>query len=650
MARYQPYVEDFNSELSEAIPLTRRQATKRSSGLANSTSADASSYEAEGASVSDSGYSSHAEATTPTETPPPQKSQTPAPPPPQTSRTQQSSTRPSRSPSNPAPAPFTRPSSKSFSRAQSSPAVPRNIPSSYNTTRRELRESSPTTSTGGSDDCDCPDCGKTPSKPVTSGNTSNRNSGVWSVPEHSSYHGSYSSSPSSYAGYQYPMKYDGYSEGAPAHVGYTEPSREGGSSRRERSSTQSSMPPPPRPLSSFAGSSTTTSSHTPSGSWSQASYNSGYFGSHHSSPAAPTPASTCPPTYSSSMYPPPPIDTSVPGPSPHSTYEYSPYAPPSSTSSYGHSYTPDPWSQSPVPQTPNYHQASEPSYHPAVEYSSMPPPPPIINRRNSMRAQANAGAVLESSSDYPHPQVSHHRERRPSNRVHSGERPSSWYGQSQFQEVPSRSISVPPAQSEPAATISSSSRRVVTPQPIRRRDSNTSQGSGSHSSRLPSALSRAMETCAIDDEPHHRSSRHGHSYHRSSGHYEYHHGAVARRDTGTMMQSSHSNRSSDSGSSGHSHDGREELLVLDSDEPFTMRYPAGVPVKLQLNGGQTPRTISLGSRNKNENVEFSTAYKYIQQRQQQVHAQLEHGVTQMDHYDRRATGDYSHRSYERQRV
>lgn len=270
-----------------------------------------------------------------------------------------------------------------------------------------------------------------------------------------------------------------------------------------------------------------------------------------------------------------------------------------------------------------------------------------------MRAQANAGAAIpEPSSDYHHSHGSHRRERRSSGRVHGGERPVSWYGQPQFQDMPNRSVSVPPAQAE-AAPISSSSRRMAAPQPPRRRDSNTSRGSGDSSSRhQPSSLSRAMETCAIDDEPPHRSSHHGHhSHHRSSGHYEYHHGALARRDTGTLMQSSRSNRSSDSDSSGHSHNsGREELVVLDSDEPFTMRYPAGVPVKLQLNGGHTPRKISLKSRDKNENVEFSIAYRYVQQRQQQVHAQLQHGA-QMEHYDRRtAASEYPHRSYERQRV
>lgn len=645
MASYQPYVEDYNSELSEAVPLTRRQTTKRSSGLSNSTSADASSYETEGNSVSDSGYSSHAEAGTPRESPPPRKSTTPAPP----SRTQTQSARPSRSSSNPAPPPFTRPSGKVFPRTVS-PAVPRNIPSSYNTVRRE---SSPATSAGGSDDCDCPDCGKVPSKPVTSGSSPSRSNGVWPVPvpvpapEHS-YHG-YSSSPSSsaYAPFQYPSEYDGYN----AKTVYPEFIQEPSSSRRERS-PKSSMPPLPRPVSTFVGSSATSSSHTPSGSWSQSSYNSGY--SHHSSSPAlapPTPASTCPPSYGSSMYAPPPMDTSPHGPSPRPTYDNSPYAPPVSAPSYGYTYAPDPWAQSPVPPAPNYHQAPEPSYHPVQEYSSMPPPPPIPNRRNSMRAQANAGAAIpEPSSDYHHTHGSHRRERRPSNRVHNGERPVSWYGQPQFQDVPNRSVSVPPVQAE-SAPISSSSRRLATPQPPRRRDSNTSRGSGDSSSRHhPSSLSRAMESCAIDDEPPHRSSHHGHSHHRSSGHHEHHH-ALARRDTGTMMQSSRSNRSSDSDSSGHSYNsGREELVVLDSDEPFTMRYPAGIPVKLQLNGGHTPRRISLKSRDKNENVEFSIAYRYVQQRQQQVHAQLQHGA-QMEHYDRRTTAsEYPQRGYERQRV
>ncbi|KAI5838263.1 hypothetical protein DFP73DRAFT_267908 [Morchella snyderi] len=657
MAVYEePYVEDYNSELSEAIPLTRRQTTKRASGLSNSISADSTSYEPESTNVSDSGYSSHAEASTPGETPPP-KSATPSTP----SRNQ---ARSSRSPSNPALPPFTRPSSKSFSRAQASAGtVPRNIPSSYNTVRREYRESSPSTSTGGADDCDCADCGK-PSKPMTS--SPSRNSGVWpaSVPEHP-YQATYSSSPSSssYASYPYPSKYDGYSESAPTHAPYATDPREGSSSRRERSSTQAAMPPPPRPLSTFAGTTATTSSHSPSGSWSQSTYSSSGYAAHTSSPtpAAPAPSTTCPPTYSSSMYPPPPIDTSVHS-STHS-YDYSPYAPPSASATYGHSYTPDPYSQSPVPPAPNYYQ--EPSYHSdshhsdsyhsdsyhQPEYSSLPPPPAFMGRRGSMRASASA-AVLDSSEyytqpEYTHPQVAQHRERRSSNRVHSSERPTSWYSQSQFQDVPSRSVSVPPAQSDPQPAPTSS-RRMATPQPIRRRDSSNSQGSGSHSSRLPSSLSRSMETCAIDDEPPSRSSRHGHSHHRSSGYYEHHqHGAVTRRDAGTLMQNSHSNRSSDSGSSGYSHDsGREELVVLDSDEPFTMRYPAGVPVKLSLNGGHSPRTISLG--NKNDNFEYSIGYKYVQQRQQQLHAQLSGGT---DHYDRRTTSaDYSHRSYERQRV
>lgn len=652
MAVYEePYVEDYNSELSEAIPLTRRQTTKRASGLSNSISADSTSYEPESTNVSDSGYSSHAEASTPGETPPP-KSATPSTP----SRNQ---ARPSRSPSNPPLPPFTRPSNKSFSRTQSSGSVPRNIPSSYNTIRREYRESSPSTSTGGADDCDCADCGK-PSKPVTS--SPSRNSGVWpvGVPEHP-YQATYSSSPSSssYASYPYSSKYDVYSESAPTHSPYATDPREGSSSRRERerSSTQSSMPPPPRPLSTFAGASATTSAHTPTGSWTQSTYSSGYA-AHSSSPApaAPAPSSTCPPAYGSSMYPPPPLDTSVHTSSSHS-YDYSPYAPPSASASYGHSYTSDSYSQSPVPPAPNYYQ--EPTYHSdsyhsdsyhQPEYSSLPPPPAFTGRRGSMHARASA-AVLDSSEyytqpEYTHPQVEKHRERRSSNRVHSSERPSSWYSQSQFQDVPNRSVSVPPAQSDPQA-VPSSSRRVATPQPIRRRDSSNSQGSGSHSSRLPSSLSRSMENCAIDDELPSRSSRHGHSHHRSSGYYEHHqHSAVTRRDAGTLMQNSHSNRSSDSGSSGYSHDsGREELVVLDSDEPFTMRYPAGVPVKLSLNGGHSPRTISVG--NKNENYEYSIGYKYIQQRQQQLHAQL--GL-ETEHYDRRTSADYSHRSYERQRV
>jgi hypothetical protein len=112
------------------------------------------------------------------------------------------------------------------------------------------------------------------------------------------------------------------------------------------------------------------------------------------------------------------------------------------------------------------------------------------------------------------------------------------------------------------------------------------------------------------------------------------------------MQSSRSNGSSDSGSSS-GHEGREELVQLtvpDSDESFTMRYPAGIPVKLQLNGGTFQRILSFGRKSKNVNIEDPIAYGCVRQRQQQVHAQLQYAAGQLDHSDRRTSAEYHHRS------
>ncbi|PWW77436.1 hypothetical protein C7212DRAFT_342735 [Tuber magnatum] len=643
---YQAYVEDYNSELSEAVPVVplRRQTTKKPSGLNKSSTVEElpePSYEG----VSDSGYSSHSVASTPiTETPPPPPPKAPTPAPVRKNQ-------PSRSSSGPIP--FNRPSSKSFSRT-AAPAVPRNITNAnsggygYSSSYGAGRDGSPG---GGSSDCDCPDCGKTPSKSSpTISSSSSATSSAWPIHQQpSSYHHSppYGQSPS-YPGYHYPQRYDGYS--APTDSAVSDSSAGASGSRKSRSS----MPPPPRPQSTFAGSTTTTSTHS-SGSipWSHtSSYSSpGYFDVHSSSsPVPPAPSTTCPPGYGSSMYAPPPLNTSIAAPPPpSSSYSNSPYAPPS-VPNYGYppatDYTAgDYYGQSTAPPTPS---SSLPSSdyrdgYVSSEYSVMPPPPPIVNRRSSMRAQAGATASTDSSPDYTH-SVPHHPQRRMSSRAHGGERPPSWYGQSQlqYQEAPERSYSVPPTNT--SAPAESSRRRGTTPQPIRRRESNNSQGtSGSHSARLgASALSRSMEACTIDDHTP-RSSHHRHS---SSGHpYDSHH-AVARREPGTMMQSSHSNRSSDSGSSS-GHDGREELVQLtvpDSDEPFTMRYPAGVPVKLQLNGGTFQRILSFGRKSKNVNIENPIAYRYVQQRQQQVHAQLQYGAGQLDHSDPRTSAEYHHRS------
>lgn len=524
---YQPYVEDYDSVISQVVPLTRRQHQRGKSSLSQEMS---SSYDG----VSDSGYSS---TNTPNnETPPPPKAATPAP----TSTTPGPGGRKDAFKRASTPG-IQRPSSKAFNRT-SSPAVPRNIPGA------KPRERSPTMpSTGGADECDCDDCKKD--------TTSKTSSSSPSAPS-GSYTGSYGQPPLWQGSYQQPTsRFDDASFD--------------GAYGREAERKRSSMPiTPVRPLSTFSGA--TASSYT---------VPSAYPGYYSSSPvSAPAPPSTCPPT-AFSAYAPPPLDTSV-GSSGHAGY--SPYISPFG-SSYGH----DSWERTPVTSS---------SYQ---DYSAMPPPPPLLSgtarRRNSVKQPAHP-----EGEEYSPPQ------RRPSRL--SGDRPTSW-ASAPYRDFDGfdRSISVPPSgaiATEPAR------RKTVTPgPPPRRRESSHSQGvSGQLSGRLgPSALSRAMESCTISDEPpvvrgHARSHSDYYSHSASS------HGQLARREPGTM-----------SGGSYH-YDEQVQMTVPDQDgEAFTVRYPAGIPVKLQLN-----------------------AFRHVQQRQQEVHNQLRYGA--LEHGSRKpSANDYTYR-------
>jgi hypothetical protein len=203
-----------------------------------------------------------------------------------------------------------------------------------------------------------------------------------------------------------------------------------------------------------------------------------------------------------------------------------------------------------------------------------------------------------------------------------------------------RSVSVPPQGTMPPESIR---RKTATPGPASTRRRESGSSSGLHTGRIgPSALSRAMESCAIEDEPPSRNHSRSHSEYYSN--YGPSQGQLARREPGTLMQSN--NGESGSTRFGSSHrDSREELVqmtVPDSDgETFTMRYPAGIPVKLQLNGA-AHRTIAFGSKDKNESVEHNIEYRYVQQRQQQVHAQLQYGA--IEHGSQKPSStDYSHR-------
>jgi hypothetical protein len=537
---YQPYVEDYDSQVSEVVPLTRRQPRGKS-GLSNEMS---SSYDG----VSDSGYSS-TNAGTPNETPP-LKSTTPAPINTPSPRAQKDAFKRASTPG------IQRPSSKAYNRT-SSPAVPRNIPGA------NPRERSPTMpSTGGADECDCADCKKdtaskgSPPSPYGS--------------YHGSYHGSYGQSPS-WAGFHYPTE----------------------SPREEKK--RSSMPPPPRPSSTFSG---TISS----------SYSAGYGGyfehTRSPAPAPPTPSSTCPPT-AFSAYPPPPVNTANHSPGPCA---FSPYGPPPSLPSYGGHYDA-------YPVTPS-------SSYPDT-YSSMPPPPLLsgsgstTKRRNSIRGQAGTGYYDLDDCTAQLPQ-------RRSSRT--GDRPPTWASAS-YRDLDGldRSMSVPPGASIPAEAIR---RKTTTPGPApRRRESGHSQGMSGTMRLGPSGLCRAMESCAIDDAPVRSHSR-SHSDYYSHGH------SIARRDPGSVMHSADYSHSP-SRSSGAYPDDLVQMTMPDMDgETFTMRYPAGIPVK-----------IALGHKKK-DSIENNVAYRCVQQRQQQVHAQLQYAA--LEHGGRKsAAGEYTHRSSRR---
>ena len=481
---HQPYVEDYDSVISEVVPLTRRTTVREKSGLSQSTTVDSSAFDR----ISDSGYSSH-EANTPSndssETPP-RKSHTPGP---GGVGRKDSMKRAS------TPGYGHRAASKSFSRT-ASPAMPRNIPG-------PPRPRSQSITTGGADECDCSDCGKkAPSKPYSSSPHSPSAHGHWPAHQHSgSYSGSYGASPGQqWPSYAYPYEYPEYA-GEPA----PKPKR-------------TSMPPPARPSSTFSG--TATASYSAN--------NYPYFSAPVPDMQAPPPSQTCPPQATYSPYAPPPLNTSLP---PSNYAMPSPY-------DYSSSYT-----------------APSPSY----DYPPPPPPQPIPARRSSMRYETP-------------PDLSYAPPARRS-------RPPSWNPQ-QFQEH-SRSMSVPPPMDTYDLPAAPPRRKAQTPvQQMRRRDSTHSR---EHARGLgPSALSRAMESCAIEDEPR------GHTRSQSQQQPDY----------------------------------------------YTYQYPAPAGVLARRGGGASEsgsdgsgegRMAAAGGRRRGASEGLEMDMRFVAARQQQVHAQLTGG-------------------------
>ncbi|KAI5787533.1 hypothetical protein FPQ18DRAFT_71206 [Pyronema domesticum] len=472
-ASLQPYVEDYDSVISEVIPMTRRLPTTRKSGLSQELSASSEPTSYDG--VSDSGYSS---TNTPNNETPPLKSTTPAPQNTRKDAMKRAST-PGTTGQN-----IPRPPSKTAYNRTTSPAVPRNIPNA------KPRERSPTmaSSGGGADECDCADC-KLPSTAVPG------SSPHYSSSYNQNHSSSYGHSPS-YANYQpYPdPRYDtsypieSYPEKAPP-------------TERERKRTSL---PPQRPTSTFSN-----------------SYTNAYPTYFSSSPAAaPAPSSTCPPT-AFSPYAPPPLDTRPPAAAGY-TYPSYPYE------AYDTYTYPDPHPQYPYDQ--GAHGVYDP--HPATA-SSLPPPPQLHGpRRGSLGARYH-----EEDYEYPLSPVLQPPTRRSSSRAipipASGpgglDRPGSWVQQGYMEQSLDRTVSasVPPVGAyEPPQE----KRRSKTPGLGRERSRRESGGARDRereyygSARLgPSALNRAMENCAISDEPRERdvTRERGHNRGVSDGYYGY---------------------------------------------------------------------------------------------------------------------------------
>ncbi|TGZ76501.1 hypothetical protein EX30DRAFT_399232 [Ascodesmis nigricans] len=350
-----------------------------------------------------------------------------------------------------------RPASKSISRA-TTPAAPRNIPNA-----RPRERSTTVTSTDNADECDCSDCKKPATKASPSASSPSVPRGAWPHNHSPSYHGVYGQSPQWGQDFGYPLSYDGY-DGVP------------GSSRNEKKRERSSSNLPPRPSSSFQGA---MSSSYGSG------FAHGYFPPSSPAPPPPGPSSTCPPP-SNYMYAPPPPPQSP-------AYGTSPYPPPPlAIPPYG--YHPDPYAAPPTPS----------STYP----SDYPHPPP--NRRNSLRAPAPPPVFYDDHHPDYYPRPPQRRSTRlPSHS--SQDRPLSWTPQ-QFDPTHHRSLSVPPPPQD-AYAPPPSRKSATTPGPPRRRESAHNQER--NAVYRPSALSRAMESCAIDDEPA-SPSRGGHS--RSHSH------------------------------------------------------------------------------------------------------------------------------------
>ncbi|KAI9767892.1 MAG: hypothetical protein M1840_005385 [Geoglossum simile] len=530
-------VEDYSSDLNETLPNTRRVAsskqTRRASGLSQMMTREQDGF-------SDSGYSSHAPTATSSESvhgaP---TTESPPLPPMNQAPLKRRPTQPSRDRSK------HRSPTKGSSRT-SSPGRPQSRAASKPVPH---------------EDCDCKLCtGKhlpalspldtaldTNYPPFSGGNGGGNG-------------GEHQYAPSSR---NYPMP-GSFPQDRPTEL----PARPG----LHRASTSHSMRPA-RPVSYHAG-------QNPMNGAPYSMGQQGYFPQTPYQQGPPPALANYSNMYPPSQFPPPNPATTVP---PQLNSAFAP--PPQYTATRNEPYWPE------GQQQPQY-SVRGPPRTPVVEYPYQQPPPPV-NRR----------ASLGPSHDGMPP-------------LHSMPRPNLRYSSSPTSNGYdiSRTASVPPQ----SATVDPVTRRVMTPQPQSQPQPRPKRQSISAHPRKPPSHSSSTKLSVDSNSSSDRrrpslydNERARDEHERELERDQAYQGAIATRTPLTVeaLRAARGQRAlgSDSGSqsreSHSSHEGSEDrthaavaFSVPDSEaDNFTMRYPAGTPVKLEFTGRAlaTGRTISL---------------------------------------------------------
>ncbi|KAI9769032.1 MAG: hypothetical protein M1839_003829 [Geoglossum umbratile] len=291
----------------------------------------------------------------------------------------------------------------------------------------------------------------------------------------------------------------------------------------------------------------------------------------------------------------------------------SPFPPPPYTNTRNEPYWPEGQQQQPQ------YSVRGPPRTPVVEYPYQQPAPPPVNRRASLGLTHDGIPPL-----------------RPSPRYSSSPNPNGY-------DI-SRTASVPPQ----SASVDPVARRIMTPQPQPQARTKR-QSISSHPRKPPSHSSStklSVESNGSSDRR--RPSIYDHERAREEHERELerdqaYQGAIATRTPLTVeaLRAARGQRAlgSDSGSqsreSRSSHEGSEDrtgaavaFSVPDAEaDNFTMRYPAGTPVKLEFTGRAlaTGRTISLRPGEQGEPYQLTIGTRrYVEHR---GYAQIEYAQT-----------------------